>query len=172
VPRWRYAFAGAVAAGAIVLLLLLLFPTAHDVDSLGRLPAFTQEMHLRAAAEDRATPDLARGVRAYEDGNYAQAIAILQPAKAEGEWETIRRIYLGSALAWCGRHREAAAMLRSISLCDQPDPWSSVGIWTLYASFRKCGMRSAADSLVRVVAIEPGPDGERARRILSGEQPR
>jgi len=171
VARWRYLFAGAAAAG-IAVVLLLLFTPEHDAGSVARLPAFTQEMHLRGAAEERAAADLARGIRAYEEADYAQAIAILEAAKAEGEWETVRRVYLGSALAWVGRHRDAAAILRSVSLCDQPEPWSSVGIWTLYASFRKCGMHSAADSLVRVVAIEPGADGERARRILSGEERR
>jgi len=108
------------------------------------------------------------GLQAYEARDLDNAIELLAGQEAAGLQETIRRIYLGSALALKGRSAEAVSVLRTVRAQTLPDPWGSEARWTLYVVLRECGSQSAADSLLRVLARERGQVGERARRFLPG----
>jgi hypothetical protein len=75
----------------------------------------------------------------------------------------VRKVYLGSALALRGRHREAVAVLESLDLWLLPDPWGAEGLWTLSVELRAMGKIARADAILGELTREPGPVGDRAR---------
>jgi hypothetical protein len=121
-------------------------------------------LRLRAGGPPGEDDALARGLEAYAAGDVRTAIERLEAREVTGELETIRRIYLASALAWDERYAEAAALLETVSPEELPDPWSSETRWTLYVALRGSGRAGAADSLLRVMADGEGEIAERARR--------
>lgn len=161
----RVAAAG-VAAGVVALLLIRPpggSPAAEDLWPLPGRPASTQ---LRAVAALPATSAIMSGVEAYDDADYRRACERLGAVTGEGPLEDVRRVYLGSALAMCGRHAEAAAMLASLDLRLLPDPWGVEGLWTLSVALRKSGQPERARAILQELAGEPGPVGDRARAAL------
>jgi hypothetical protein len=169
-PRYRYATA--LAAVAAVLLLVLWPYQGGDHESMQPhwLPAAASDIRLRDGAEGIADEDLAEGLAAYASRDLNEAIARLQRAELTGPLETIRRVYLGNALAMSGEHHEALELLRTITIDPLPDPWRSETLWTLYVALRASGRADSADSLLRRLALEPLEIGERARRQLRARE--
>jgi hypothetical protein len=164
--------AAAVAAAAVLIWLQLAPPPGElsDPQGLQLLPSRTGDMQFRAATDMIADQNLVAGIDAYAQREMKQAIALLQDADALGHVETIRRIYLGSALAWEGRYPEAVATLRDLSLRLLPDPWSQEARWTLYLALMRSGEAARAESLLQALIHEPGEIGDRARRVNSADQ--
>ena len=164
----RYRFALGFAAVAAVLLVIF-WPHLQQTSEMGHLvwlPTSVGRLQVRAAAEAAARHDLAAGFDAYEDHDAARAISLLEKAKASGQLEMLREVYLGSAYALSGRHADAVSVLRTVRLQILPDPWGSEACWTLYVALRESGRQAAADSLLQVMAEERGEVGDRARRML------
>jgi hypothetical protein len=164
VSRWRPALALAVPLALAILVLWPHSTEMPDSSSLHWLPSASEFLRLRAGGEAGEGDELARGLEAYSAGDLRAAIERLEAGEATGPLETIRRIYLGSALAWSGRYAEAAALLETVSPQELPDPWSGETRWTLYVALRGSGRAGAADSLLRVMADGEGEIAERARR--------
>ena len=80
--------------------------------------------------------------------------------------ETVRKVYLGSALALSGEHREAADILDGVSLDSLPEEWRGEAQWTLYVALDESGREARADSLLQALSQKAGEIGERARRTL------
>ncbi len=164
----RYAFATALAGAAIVLLVVLWPHQPWDPESaqLHWLPTLSGDVRLRDGAEAIGNDELAAGLEAYAAQDLPRAIDLLQRAEVSGELEMIRKVYLGSALTWQGRHQDALATLQTIAPEPLPDPWRTETLWTSYIALRESGHEASADSLLRVLAREPLEIGRRARRLL------
>lgn len=162
--RWRPALA---LAAPLALAILMFWPRGTDTpgsSSLRWLPSASEFLRLRAGGPPDEGDELARGLEAYSVGDLRAAIERLEVREATGELETIRRIYLASALAWGERYAEAVALLETVSPEELPDPWSGETRWTLYVALRGSGRAGAADSLLRVMGDGEGEIAERARR--------
>jgi hypothetical protein len=190
---WR-AFAGALATVAAVLLVAYWVGPRSVTGPfpVTPLPVSFDAPHLLACKPSAEDPRLHDGLSAYAVGDYARASEYLAGARGpagesratapggaamggggcgEAELENYRLVYLGSALALSGRYRAAASVLRPVMRRVIPDPWGSNAAWTLHESLRRSGQEQSADSLLRVLAGELGPDGDRARSMLAGEPP-
>jgi hypothetical protein len=64
----------------------------------------------------------------------------------------VRRVYLGSALAFQGRYQQAVECLSPLRESVIPDPWGTEARWTLCVALYGAGERGAADSLLSVLS--------------------
>ncbi len=178
--RWRWVFspssrwvprvAWMLGAAAVVTGIVLLTDSRPALPpasaSLPWLPSAADEVRLRGPEEPGPREALAEGLAAYDRRDFQRAAAVLQGAPASGDWDTIRRIYLGSALALNGQYPDAVSVLRVLPLRSLPSPWGTEGRWVLCVALRASGFVEGADSLLHALAEEPGEVGERARRGL------
>lgn len=160
-----------LAAGLAVVTALLLIIAPWDRGDrhacrLHSLPVYFDETHARAIDTGGADGYLAAGLEAYAGQRYVRAITLLEQAEATEHFETIRKIYLGSALAWEGRHREAAAILDPLALHTLPDPWGAEAQWTLFVALKESRQEARADSLLEIMQALPGEIGLRAREAV------
>ena len=109
-----------------------------------------------------------KGFAAYDRRDLAAARRLLSAPASSEPLETLRRIYLGSALAWIGDYAETAALLGSVKLDEVPEPLRGEARVCLYAAWVGAGRKASADSLLRLLRAEPGEIGERARRVPEG----
>jgi hypothetical protein len=167
-PRSRLV-TGFVAAAVVAFVLILprLDPGPGD-DLLRRLPAYGDDLQFRAVDDALPGDDLTAGLEAYGAGDFRRAVSLLDRAEAIGPFETVRKLYLGSALAYRGRYERAADLLATEATGNLPDPWGSEARWTLFVALRNAGSTARADSLLRILAVEPGEIGARAQLFLQG----
>ncbi len=163
----RPAFSLTTAAVATVsILLVVLWPRPDSIPLPGQLqwlPTAAHKIQLRNGAETIANQNLAAGLEAYADRDLDRAVELLTGAEVSGPLDTIRRIYLGSALARNGAYKNALTVLQAVAADPLPDPWRCETLWTLYVVLREAGRDAAADSLLRALAREPLAIGDRAR---------
>lgn len=163
--RFRLAVCLGVVAAALLLVIWSGRQGAPDVPLPHWLPTHFEKTRSRTAGAAVPNEELAAGLEAYAAQDLKRAIGMLEKAQVSEQLEMVRRIYLGSALAWSGKYAEAAAVLKAIPR-TLPDPWGSEALWTLHIALKGSGREAAADSLLRSLAEEPGEIGERARRFL------
>ncbi len=163
-PRLRL-----VPVAVVALLLVILLRPGPDTSLLHPLPAASEDTHFRASAAASSaaasSEELEAGLDAYAAEDFKRAVELLESTTTSGSLETLRKIYLGSALAWNGRYHEAVTVLEGVAEPVLPDPWGGEARWTLYVSLRKTGRGARADSLLKILAGEPGEVGERARSL-------
>ena len=174
--RPRYRLAGAIAVVLAVLMRVLLpqFSGPSQSPDLHMLPLYAFTLETRAV-DDRVPDDLRAGLDAYQRKDFENAVDFLtRPTLSDLDLpeEAIREIFLGSALAWNGDYRGAAEVLDKASLEIVPGEWGREARWTLYVSLRESGRTTAASTLLKALAKETGPLGERARRALDRENGR
>ncbi|MBU1702088.1 MAG: hypothetical protein KJ970_20165 [Candidatus Eisenbacteria bacterium] len=165
-PRNQFGAALVVATAALLLVIWSQHEDADTASDLYWLPRSSQEMQFRSGSGDAIHEILADGLDAYAHRDLKSAIQHLESAQAMGHLETVRKVYLGSALAMSRRYGEAAELLNSVSSRSLPDPWGSEARWTLYIALKKSGRTSLADSLLNVLAAETGAIGDRARQLM------
>lgn len=170
----RFRLAGGLAAAAVVFLL---FTWLHYIKTprspyLHLLPHYSFQLQTREVFEAVAINDIKTGLEAYEAEDFKRAVELLTRA-GESELnethETIRRIYLGSALAWRGKYKDALKVLEKVSFPLVPGDWGMEAQWTLYIVLKESSREASADSLLQVLSVKPGEVGERARRILKSQ---
>jgi hypothetical protein len=167
-PRLRLAVAGVVAL-TILLWLIPGRPPDTNRDLLGKLPVPGTESNKRT--DHLAMPEeLSEGLVEYDRGNFEAAAALLSDVSAAGPTRIFRDVYLGNALAWTGRYRDAVQVLNEIPLELVPEPWSGEARWTLYVALRGAGQIERADSLFQQLQIDPGIAGDRARELSPGDE--
>ena len=181
--RPRYVVGMTTGLAAIVLAAILLRPANRIVlpTEADCLPGGSEFTDLRgepspstdgslqdAGAQDaeRAAADLLRAVEVYARRDLGPAVQLLQSAKTTGRLESIRLIYLGNALVHQGDLAGAVSTLRTVLHENLPYAWREEGQWTLLVALDRTGQRASADSLLKVLAIEPGDIGDRARRLV------
>lgn len=160
-----------LAAGLAVITAVLLIVAPWEKQSaagyrLYPLPVHFVETHARAIDTGGGDGHLAAGLEAYAAQRYVRAITLLEQAEATEHFETIRQIYLGSALAWEERHLEATAILQPLALHTLPDPWGAEAQWTLFVALKMSGRKARADSLLEVMRSLPGEIGARAHEVV------
>lgn len=183
--RPRYVAGMSMSLAAMVIVALLVVRNSERVvlpSETDWLPAGSELTDLRsegspstggslqsAEAEDagRASADLLRAVQAYARRDLGAAIQGLRSARTTGPLESIRLIYLGNALAHQGNYTEAAGILQTALHKNLPNAWREEGRWTLLVAFNRTGQRASADSLLRLLAAQPGEVGGRVRALLS-----
>ncbi len=157
---------GFATAAAALLLLVVLPRTLRDTptDLLRSIPRPGEELQLRIGSG--GSPELSVAIDAYDRGDLDNAVHMLQELELAEPLESLRRVYLGNALARSGEYARAVDALESIPFDLVPDPWSSEARWTLYVALLEDGRAGGADSLLRVIAKEPGDVGDRARERI------
>lgn len=168
-PPLRFAAGLAV----VVLIVLLFLPTRspnRDFRLLEKLPPFTSEAERRTELPLTLGDRLISGLDAYDRDDFDRAQRELRAARSTGPVDLYRQIYLASALALSGQYDESTKLLESLPLDLVPEPWSSEARWTLFVAFRASEQNVRADSLLHVLAQEPGEIGERARDLRSREE--
>lgn len=131
------------------------------------LPAPEPTVVQRDSMATAVDPRFAQGLSAYRDRDAKTARRLLASARATGVEENVRRIYLGSAELQLGDARAALRALKPVDLAQVPEPWRSEAIWCLSLASAGVGERAAADSLLHLLAVQPGEIGDRARRALN-----
>lgn len=161
-PRWRLAFAVAVIAVILAVVLPLRVGDPHH-DLLRPLPSLSGEVQLRGseAPEDR----LLGAVDAYGRGDFELTVRELEAIELHGPADLYRQIYLGSALANRGEYERAVATLEAVSLERVPEPWVSEARWTLFVALRATGQIDKANAALDDLKMLSGPVGDRARAL-------
>jgi len=163
-PKLGFALSLAIVASLLFFLAPRLMRDGADLRStILALPTETEEVQRRAGETGAPPPAFADALRAYERGDLGAAAELLDTLRAEREWEVLRRLYLGNALARLGRHADAARALRPVATPSVPDPWGSEARWTFYVALRESRRAGSADSLLRLLSRERGALGLRAR---------
>lgn len=165
-PSWWQA--GTVAAvAAIALIVLIPWPRASSplTAELRRLPTDIEFTKVRSATTLDRDPHLLKGIRAYGEALDGRAVAELERARPAAEEEPVRRVYLGSALAFQGRYQQAVECLSPLRESVIPDPWGTEARWTLCVALYGAGHRNAADSLLNVLAQVDEAARNRARAL-------
>ncbi len=171
-PVFALGLGGAVLAVVAIVLLTanpkkaVLLPTTAEW-----LPSASETLNLRNEATRQQVKDLAFGLRAYDRRELSVAIRALSAARTTDAMETLRLVFLGSALTRAGEYARAVQALRSCPLQRIPEPWHGEAHWTLLVALHGAGDDAAADSLLRVLADEKGAIGGRARLLLGRPDP-
>jgi len=160
----------AAAAALLVLTVLPREQTPHSVSLLRPLPAYEEDLQVRSAETTQLDPELVAGLQAYSDQDYRDASRRLQKARSEGPLETVRQLYLGSALAQQAHWEQVVTVLGAAATAPLPDPWGSEARWTLAIALAETGNQVRADSLLQLLAAEPGEVGARAQALLDQRQ--
>lgn len=168
--RPRYQLAGGLAAVTALFLMIWFYGVrTPDAPQLYMLRPYSFQLHSRDITGAVPSEDLWAGLEAYNNKEFKRAIELLQNAKLseqDAAHETIRKIYLGSALAWNRDYDEAVELLETIPFQLVPPEWSREAHWTLYVALKGSGRDESADSLIEIMSAKPGEVGERARRLL------
>jgi len=163
---WRAVAGGLAAAAVLLVVYLLALRPAPGPLPVTPLPVSFDAPVLLADLPGAEVDQLQDGLTAYAAGDYRRASECLEQKAGGGQIETYRLVYLGSALAFRGRYRESASVLRALPRRTIPNPWGSHVAWTLHEALRRSGQEESADSLLHVLAAGLGPDGDRARAML------
>ncbi len=167
-PRLRWAFGLAAAVTVVFLALWPVVQPAPDSSLLQVLPSYAADVRFRDAVDALDNADLTAGLQAYAAGDLGQAIELLGRAEVTGPIDTVRKLYLGNALAFEGQFHRAVQVLENEASGTLPDPWGSEARWTLFVALRASQRQASADSVLKVLAAEPGEIGDRARTFLAG----
>ncbi len=172
-PRrsWRVAAGALVTASLLLVVYLLRSGPAQEPFPVAPLPVVFDAPVLLGDGTAAGTELLRDGLAAYAAGDFQRASRTLGQEAGSGPIETYRLVYLGSALAMSGRYGEAVSVLRSLPRRAVPGHWGSHAAWTLHEALVRSGSEQSADSLLRVMAGELGPDGDRARALLGPRGP-
>lgn len=171
----RYQLAGGLALAAAILILILgpQHTGSPGNPDLRMLPAYSFLLQARDYPQAIPNKELRAGLEAYRHKDFKGATRLLEKARDPERGkahEMIRSIYLASALAWRGRHRDAARLLDEVAPHLVPGEWGLETQWTLYVALRESGQRARADSLLQITAELPGEIGARASRLLEREE--
>ncbi|MBD3336649.1 MAG: hypothetical protein GF355_14145 [Candidatus Eisenbacteria bacterium] len=145
----------ATAAAVVVLLLAVPLQNSSVEEAPSWMPVPHGELRFRNGDGISADPNLQHGLEAYGRRDLRNAIYYLRRAQTAGGLETVRRIYLGSALYRVGDYESAIALLQTVDLETLPDPWGRVARLTLHAALRDAGRTAAADSMGTILSREP-----------------
>jgi hypothetical protein len=162
----------AVPITAVAIVILMYVPQAgRDVPDRPE-PVWLRDPTWRIVTSRGETntqfdPDLRAGFEAYGRRDIAGAVPLLERARAEGDMESLRRIYLGSALVLSGESRRAIGVLRSISAEEIPATLRDETGWTLLVALSGAKETVSADSLLTLLGRQPGAVGDRARQLLT-----
>ncbi|MFN0150447.1 MAG: hypothetical protein ACKVU1_07020 [bacterium] len=159
---------GALAAAA-ALLVFALRPASSPARELRMLPAVSELTIWRDASERPPDAELLEGLTAYSREKFAAAIKKLQTPQPSHRLDVLRRVYLASAYAHDRRYDEGLAVLESIATDPIPDPWGAETRWAHWVALKHSGRHASADSVLHVLASEPGELGQRAREAAAAD---
>jgi hypothetical protein len=165
-PRRRFAIAGALAA----IIAIAVVPRMARLPSTAVEPrwldASASEVVTRTPTVTGADSLVRAGLDAYRRRDLAEARRLLSLAPERGRFAATRNVFLASTLALEGDPRAASEILSAIPMEKVPEPWRSESRWTHAAVLQTLGETARADSLLDVLAEEPGPLQARARQAL------
>lgn len=168
---------GLAAAAAIAVLLMPrlwqgrapLLPRPLTQSETGWLPDPQMDITLRADGAGLGD-SLRAGLTAYAKRDLAAAQRLLSCALPEGSADDVRRIYLADVELRLRHPQAALTALDDLLLDAVPQPWRDQGHWTLFHALDALDRRAAADSVLRILAGEPGATGAAAREALRRRQ--
>jgi hypothetical protein len=161
-PPLRY-----VTAGVVVILVVLLWPGGGDRAelTLHRLRPVRWNIQRSAEQERAGVIALQGAVNTYSAGNMREAIGVLDSLRVPASYEMIRRVFLGSALAFEGKDSAAASVLKHVD-SSPPEPLLSEERWTLYVALRRSHQEAPAESLLVLLRNSSDEVRKRALREL------
>ena len=157
--RWRVW--GALAAAAVVLIVLLpRFQGESDPFDYW-LPTDDAGTTLRSTQNGTAADFLA-GLEAYRRRDAREALQYFEKSRVPEGYETLRSIFLASALILNERFEEAREILTELDIPNLPSDWRRRSWWLLYIALRKGDDPRAVQVLDELIDVG-GEIGERAR---------
>jgi len=122
--------------------------TAHWLPDAGEV--------VRSREGEAEDPRLEAGLEAYRAHDLVAADRELSAARATGDADQLRRLYLAHVRLARGDARSSLELLRSLDWRLIPEPWRREGITLLARALRRAGEISSADSLERALrATDP-----------------
>jgi hypothetical protein len=175
IGRRRVQLLGGLAIATSVFLLIIWPRRGGPPEDLQlhTLSPYRFQLQARDGSGRPPPEDLTLGLKAYDAGEFERAKAHLTHARLvelNDVQETVRKIYLGSALAWTKEYGEAAQVLERIDYLSVPGRWRGEAQWTLFVALRVSGREASADSLLQILMKKPGEIGERARSWVQQKQ--
>lgn len=166
--RARLLGVGLAAAVFLVALFILRTGSRRRPEEFW-LPPPTEEALRADEGAWAADPAIAAALEAYARHDVAGALARFRASAADrgsDYFDSMRALYLASLLARNGEGAEAESTLSTVDMNSLPEPWRGRARYILQEAYRREGRTAAADSLLRLLAGQPGEMGERARRAL------
>jgi anti-sigma factor RsiW len=156
--------AGILAAAVVALVVLPRTRNPHPAESYW-IPPVSEGTVSRAARPD-VDPDLAAGFNAYGDERAGEAVRLLERARAAGDLDLLRRLYLAGALYNSGEAAAAAETLRALDVETLPEPWKDEAGWLYALALTGSGHAGEGTAWFERLAGREGEIGDRARRRL------
>lgn len=164
--RWLLPAAGALAAAAALVLVLLPRGHAPYVAEPYWIGLPTDGVVSRSVDGTEVDPRFLDGLAAYELHHAAQAARLLDGVRVPGDLGGLAGLYLATALYNAGRFEAAADSLRAMNLEAVPRPWRDQGMWLLGLSLAAAGNPEAARPWFERLASGDGALSRPARRRL------
>lgn len=169
-PLLRTRLVGVAVAAAVFMVALFLLRTGtRRKPETFWLPPPTEEALRSDAGAWAADPEIAIALEAYARHDVAGALERFRassPDRGSDYFNSLRGLYLASLLTRNGEDAEAEKTLSAMAMNSLPEPWRGRARYILQEAYRHQGRGAAADSLLRLLAGQPGELGERARREL------
>jgi hypothetical protein len=155
---------GTLAAALLVVLLA----HGHRVNEPEPywIPVGDQERTILRSDPGDAGATIDDVLRAYVDRDAATAVDQLRKmgtADRSHTANTLRDLYLASALVNCGHAAEGLDVLRQPTVANMPRPWRLYARWVTFLALSDTGRKDEAMSLLEELSAEPGPVGDLAR---------
>jgi len=156
-----------ITAVAAALATFVLMPRSLDSDELRAMARFeplpVQIVRGGEVGDDTAERRL-RGLEAYRDGQYEEAVVAFQPLAANGDVEL--RLYLGSALLLLDRPREAVTVLGAVVSAAGSDELRDLALWQLANAHLAGGNHQPARLALSQLRDLGGAHAQAARDLL------
>jgi hypothetical protein len=160
-PRFLWISLAAVAAAA-ALALFLVAPPRPSSPLEYTLPGPAVLTTLRSENED--LPVLEAALEDYARHRATAVIERLGPVEFHEPVESLRRIYLASALVEAGRPRRAIATLDAMDVSTLPEPWRGHAQAVLFVACRADGQAERARATLGELMQRTDSLGDLARR--------
>jgi hypothetical protein len=120
-----------------------------------RIPPGREIAGLRSA-ETGPLERLRSGINAYDRGDDAAAVALLEETEAGSAYDELRRLYLAAARVALDRGADALPLLDSLEISTLPMPWRREARWFKAEALMQSGR--SAEALVILQELASGDD--------------
>ncbi len=168
-PAWTY---GLAAAAVILIVWGINSQYTPNPDEQLFASEFRPYSSVIPQVRGEAASDaILSALRLYEMENYDAAIHEFETMIAREPDHTLAHFYLGNALLATGRANEAVGHLQSAASGDVDDRLTEPARWYLALAYVKISNRSAAQTILKSVAIAQGVHASKADAMLKRMNP-
>lgn len=158
---WRWLFGGLVLLAVISVIFYQKNQMTNELKSLSKSQLQPMENIIGFSNDDQR--QAAKGMKAYDQQNYTEAITLLQYATKEDPNDNSLRLYLAISYLMQEKNEEAESLFQAIIKAD--DLSATPAKWYLALSFLQNGKKEEAKRLL--MGIEAGESFSiRAKKII------